>query len=82
MQRPVVMALVWLFGLGGLGVWFPFISLYLDENLGLSGTQLGMAIALIPLMGILAQPFWGQITDRSGTRARVQAQIAIRSACG
>lgn len=51
MQRRVVMALVWLFGLGGLGVWFPFISLYLDENLGLSGIQLGMAIA-----GLVANP--------------------------
>lgn len=82
MQRPVVMALVWLFGLGGLGVWFPFISLYLDENLGLSGTQLGIAIALIPLMGILAQPFWGQLSDRSGSRARVLALLALCSACG
>jgi PPP family 3-phenylpropionic acid transporter len=82
MQRPVVMALVWLFGLGGLGVWFPFISLYLDENLGLSGIQLGIAIALIPLVGILAQPFWGQISDRSGSRARVLALIALGSACG
>ncbi|MCH7707494.1 MAG: MFS transporter [Myxococcales bacterium] len=82
MQRPVVMALVWLFGLGGLGVWFPFISLYLDENLGLSGIQLGMAIALIPLVGILAQPFWGQISDRSGSRARVLALLALCSAGG
>ena len=56
------MALVWLFGLGGLGVWFPFISLYLDENLGLSGIQLGMAIAGLALFSSALIPIYVSVT--------------------
>jgi len=76
------MALVWFFCLGGLGVWFPFVSLYLHENAGLSGVQVGWVIALLPLVGMLAQPLWGQLADRTGARTRVLGVIALGAACG
>jgi PPP family 3-phenylpropionic acid transporter len=76
------MALVWFFCMSGLGVWFPFVSLYLHENAGLSGTQVGRVIALIPLVGLVAQPFWGQVSDRTGSRTRVLALLAFGAACG
>lgn len=82
MQRPVVLAIVWFFCLGGLGVWFPFVSLYLHENAGLTGSQVGQVIALIPLMGIVAQPLWGQVADRTGSRTRVLSVLALGAAAG
>lgn len=82
MERPLVMALVWFFCLGGLGIWFPFYTLYLHENAGLSGQQVGQVMAMLPLMGILGQPFWGQVADRSGSRTRVLALIALCAAVG
>jgi PPP family 3-phenylpropionic acid transporter len=68
--------------LGGLGIWFPFVSLYLHENAGLSGTQVGWVLAMIPLVGIAAQPFWGQVADRSGSRTRVLFVVACGAALG
>ena len=82
MQRPVTMALVWFFCLGGLGIWFPLYTLYLGENVGLSGTQVGMVMAALPLMGMLGQPLWGQVADLTGSRARVLAVICVCTAGG
>ena len=82
MQRPVTMALVWFFCLGGLGIWFPLYTLYLGENAGLSGTQIGIVMAALPLMGMLGQPLWGQVADLTGSRARVLAVIGVCTAGG
>lgn len=82
MQRPITMALVWFFCLGGLGVWFPFYTLYLHENAGLTGSQVGRVMAVLPLMGILGQPLWGQIADRTGSRTRVLALLCGCAAAG
>ena len=82
MQRPVTMALVWFFCLAGLGTFFPFFSMYLHENAGLSGTQVGITLAILPLVGIFAQPLWGQVADRTGLRSRVLALIALSAALG
>lgn len=68
--------------LGGLGIWFPFFSLYLGENAGLTGTQVGLVLATVPLMGIVAQPFWGQVADLSGSRTRVLFAIAACASLG
>lgn len=76
------MAAVWFFCLGGLGVWFPFVSLYLHENAGLSGSQVGAVVALLPAMGLVAQPLWGQVADRTGSRTRVLSLLALGAAAG
>lgn len=73
---------VWLFCLGGFGLFFPFFSLYLRENVGLSGTQVGAVLALIPAVGIFAQPFWGNVADRTGARARILALLALGASIG
>ncbi|MGI9590087.1 MAG: MFS transporter [Myxococcota bacterium] len=82
MQRPLTMALVWFFCLGGLGIWFPLYTLYLGENAGLSGSQVGLVMAAIPLMGMIGQPLWGQVADISGSRARVLATLSWCAAAG
>ncbi|MFP6639215.1 MAG: MFS transporter, partial [Myxococcota bacterium] len=73
---------LWWFMLSGLGLFFPFYALYLTENVGLSGTQVGLVLAALPLMGLFAQPFWGGLADRTGARARVLAGVALGAGAG
>ncbi len=39
-------------------------------------------MSMIPLMGIAAQPFWGQVADRTGSRARVLVWLGLGAAAG
>lgn len=76
------LACFWFLFMAGLGVIFPFQSLYFDENAALAGTQLGLLLATRPLVGMLAQPLWGQVADRTGSRSRVLALLAAGTALG
>jgi len=78
----VPISATWFFCLGGLGLFFPFYSLYLRENLGLSGGEVGAILAALPAVGIFAQPFWGNVADRSGRRTGVLVLLAIGAATG
>jgi PPP family 3-phenylpropionic acid transporter len=82
MPGPFAMSCVWFFCLGGLGIFFPFFSLYLRENAGLDGTQMGLVLAMLPLVGTMAQPLWGQLADRTGSRSRVLALLSFGAAAG
>jgi len=82
MSGRVAMSCVWFFCLGGIGIFFPFYSLYLRENAGLSGSQMGLVLSMLPLVGTLAQPFWGQLADRTGSRATVLALLILGAAAG
>jgi MFS family permease len=76
------MGLVWFFGLGALGMYLPFFGLYLHENAGLEGTRVGAVLALVPLVGLLVQPLWGQLADRTGARARLLVLLSVGGALG
>lgn len=78
----VSMGVVWFFCLGGLGVFLPYYSLYLHENAGLSTVQVGVVYAVLPLVGIAAQPFWGQLADRTGSRAGVLFLVGVGASAG
>jgi len=78
----VPIAVFWFLYMAGLGVIFPYLSLYFRENVGLTGTQLGFALAMQPLVGIIASPLWGQWADRSGRRRGVLFVLAAGSAVG
>jgi len=81
--RPgISISLFWFTFFGALGVFFPYYSLYLKENAGLSGTQLGLILSVMPLVGIVAQPFWGQVADRTGARSRIVAFLSMVAAAG
>lgn len=82
MGSRIVISVFWFFALGGLGTFFPFYSLYLRENAGLSGSQIGVVLAVLPLVAIAAQPAWGQLADLTGSRARVLALLAFGAAAG
>ena len=70
----------WFLYFTGLGVFFPFFSLYLRENAGLSGTEVGAVMATLPLVGMVAQPLWGQLADRSGARSTILVLLTVASA--
>lgn len=76
------LASVWFLYLGGLGMYLPFFSLFLGENLGLNGTLVGLVSACLPAVGIVAQPVWGQIADLTGSRTRVLAFVTCGASVG
>ncbi len=82
MREAAILSLFWFACLGALGLFFPLYSLYLAENLGLSGSQVGLVLAMLPLVGMLAQPFWGALADRTGSRANILALLSLGSAAG
>jgi PPP family 3-phenylpropionic acid transporter len=62
-----------------MGLFFPYASLYLRENAGLSETQVGLVLAVQPIVGLVAQPGWGHLADRTGDRSRILAGLALAS---
>jgi PPP family 3-phenylpropionic acid transporter len=76
------LSIYWSLMTGALGVHLPFFSLYLKDVRGFSGTQIGSVFAVPPLVAMLAQPFWGHVADRSGSRARVLALLSSGAAIG
>ncbi|MEM8931240.1 MAG: MFS transporter [Acidobacteriota bacterium] len=67
----------WFIYFAGLGVFFPFYGLYLRQDVGLSGSRVGLVMAAIPLIGLLAQPLWGQVADRTGSRRLALFLVAL-----
>lgn len=48
------------FGLGGL---FPLLTVYLQDDIQLSGAQIGVITSIGPVVMILVQPLWGMLSD-------------------
>lgn len=82
MWRSRSLPLFWFLYFGALGVYYPYFSLYLREDIGLRGTEVGVVVAVAPLVGIVAQPLWGQISDRTGARTRLLAILTFAVALG
>ena len=76
------LSLIWLFCMGGMGFIFPFYSLYLRANIGLSGSEIGAIMATLPLVAVGTQALWGQLADRTGERSRVLALLATGASAG
>ena len=76
------LSLIWFFCMAGMGFIFPFYSLYLRANVGLSGTQVGAVLAMLPLVAVATQALWGQLADRTGERSRVLATLAGGASLG
>jgi MFS transporter, PPP family, 3-phenylpropionic acid transporter len=68
--------------IGALGIYLPYFALFLRENVRLSGAQIGVVLALPPLVGLIAQPAWGHVADRTGSRVRVLVLLAAGTAVG
>jgi MFS transporter, PPP family, 3-phenylpropionic acid transporter len=61
-----------------LGITLPFLPAYF-KSLSLSASQIGVLLALPPLLSLFAPPWWGQLADRSGRADRVLKVIALGS---
>ncbi len=48
----------------------------------MSGTQLGWILAIVPLVSIVGQPFWGHVADRTGARSHIVAFLSLGSVIG
>jgi PPP family 3-phenylpropionic acid transporter len=82
MRRSLPLAAYWFFYFGALGIFFPFYSLYLHENAGLSGAKVGVVLAMLPVVGLVAQPLWGWVADRTGARSAVLTALTLGAAGG
>ena len=65
-----------------LGTFYPYFALFLRENVGLSSSQVGLVISIPPMVGLFAQPAWGQLADRTGSRVRVLMLLCVGAAIG
>ena len=59
------LSVYWFLYLGALGILLPFFSLYLSDNAGLTGTEVGIVVTMSPLVAMVAPTTWGRIADRS-----------------
>src|SRR6185369_3014406 len=82
MWHSIPLTLFWFVYFASLGIFYPYFSLYLRENAGLTGTEVGLILAISPLVGMVAQPFWGQLADRTGKRGRLLALLTLGTAAG
>jgi PPP family 3-phenylpropionic acid transporter len=82
MWQSIPLTLFWFVYFGSLGIFYPYFSLYLRENAGLTGTEVGLILAISPLVGMIAQPLWGQLADRTGARSRTLAFLTFGTALG
>ena len=82
MWHSIPLTLFWFVYFGSLGIFYPYFALYLRENAGLTGTEVGLILAISPLVGMLAGPFWGQLADRTGARSRMLALLTLGTALG
>lgn len=72
----------WMLYMGGAGIFFPFFTLFLSRDAGLRPTEVGLVVATLPLVGLVAPPLWGRAVDRSRRPALVLALAATGAAAG
>ncbi|MGH7818335.1 MAG: MFS transporter, partial [Candidatus Binatia bacterium] len=82
MTPTVPLGAFWFLYMSAIGMFFPFYALYLRENAGLSGTEIGVVYAVIPLVSLFAPTLWGRVADRSREHARVLTAALVGSAVG
>ncbi len=76
----MALSVFWLLYLGAFGIFLPFFSLYLSDNAGLGGTEVGVVVTMSPLVALVAPTLWGRIADRSPSRVRVLGLAALGTA--
>ncbi len=81
-RRVLPLAAYWALSMAPFGLSLPYLALYLRENAGLTGAQVGAVFAVMPAVGILGQPIWGVLADRSGLRARSLVAISLGISVG
>ncbi|WP_221566455.1 MFS transporter [Alkalihalobacillus sp. TS-13] len=62
-KTSVNFSLFYFFMFFGYGTLFPLLSVYLKQEVQLTGTQIGAIMSVSPVVMIIAQPIWGVICD-------------------
>lgn len=66
------------------GCWLPVAQIYFQgpkpSGLGITGTQMGILSALVPLMSLLLSPLFGQLADRKFNTERILFALHLASA--
>ncbi len=65
---------VWSFATNCFG---PFYYVFMYEELGFTGTQVGILATLTALGGMLSLPVWGQLLDRYGNKAVMAIALGL-----
>ena len=51
--------------LAGIGCFTPYINVYLEQSIGLTGSQIGLITAVSLMIGVCIIPLWGIIGDKT-----------------
>lgn len=73
-----VSKLYYFFFFGAIGSIVPFFNVYL-EQIGMTGTQIGLIGSLAPLIALTSNPLWGSIADRWQIHRQLLAGLALAS---
>lgn len=78
-SAPVSLATFFFLYFATVGVLLPFLPAYL-RSLGLSSSEIGIALALSPGIAAIAPGFWSRLSDSLGRPDRILAALATGSA--
>ena len=67
----------YLFSFFAVGSLTPLLSVYLANEAGLSGIEIGTIMSVGPIVMIVFQPFWGIVCDWSGRPAKILAMTSL-----
>ncbi|WP_343209414.1 MFS transporter [Anaerolentibacter hominis] len=62
-----------------LSVYQPYLSAYYTSE-GLTASEIGIILAIGPIVSILIQPIWARISDRTGRRKDIFSLVALGAA--
>lgn len=51
--------------LAALGCFIPYINVYLEQSIGLTGSQIGLITAVSLIVGVCVIPLWGIVGDKT-----------------
>ena len=67
----------YLFSFFAVGSLTPLLSVYLANEAGLSGIEIGTIMSVGPIVMIVFQPLWGIVCDWSGRPAKILAMTSL-----
>jgi MFS transporter, PPP family, 3-phenylpropionic acid transporter len=78
MLKPKLFYFLYFWGLSAL---FPYFALYY-ESLGLSGSQIGTLMALVPLVTLVSAPLWSGLADATRRHKAILLLATVGTAAG
>ena len=60
-----------------VGLWFPFLNLHYQQNVGLGQQQIGLLAALSTLVTLIGSPIWSGLADRLNIHKRLLTLVLI-----